>query len=267
MSEKLPVETCLNCDTPLSGPYCSECGQRKRFERLGLSIIFDELRQDILCGDIAFLRTVKALFINPGKACLDYIHGHRRSFVNPLRFCLWTLAIIVSLTMLLKLDIDLGLSDHVMHSSGMMDAAGDEGDPEIMSRIVTFRESVLVKYINIMFFLGYPLFAFLIRLLYRKKGHNFTEVFAAVLLISGQLNLFKIVLLFVALLSPVWSMGLETALTFAYTTWFLIGFFRMRVWTGILMSLVTVPLFIISILIVFIPTTVLYLIWPKLVGG
>jgi hypothetical protein len=266
MSEKLPAEACPNCDTPLTGSYCSECGQRGRFKRLGLSTIFEELRQDLLCGDVAFLRTVKALFINPGQACLGYIGGHRKSFVNPLRFCFWTLAILLSLTMMLKLDIDLGLSDQVMTSTNMLDVEGDEVASEIMSRTVAFR-GLMFKYINILFFFSYPLFAFLIRLLYRKKGRNFTEIFAAVLLVNGQLNLLKMVLIFVALLSPAWSMGLEAALTFAYTTWFLIGFFRMRVWTGILMSLATVPLFFVSISLVIIPVNVLYLIWPRLVGG
>ncbi len=266
MPDVQPASKCLNCDTPLTGPFCSECGQRKRFERLGLSIIFDEIRQDLLCGDLAFLRTVKALFINPGQACLDYIRGHRRSFVNPLRYCFWTLAILLSLKMMLKLDIDLGLSDQIMTSMDMMDTMEGELSSEVMSRTISFR-SLMFKYMNIMFFLSYPLFAFLVRLLYRWKGLNFTEILAAVLLVNGQLNLFKMVLAFVALLSPAWSWGLDVLLTFAYTTWFLIGFFQMRIWTGVLMSMATVPLFIISISIVITPINVLYLIWPRLVGG
>ncbi len=266
MPETPSNKICRNCDTPLSGPYCSECGQRNRFERLGLNVIFEEMRSDLFCGDLAFLRTVKALFVNPGRACLDYIQGHRRSFVNPLRFCFWTLALLLSLTMLLKLDIDLGLSDQIL-SDEMMEKAGSDGDAsELMARGMEFRE-LMFKYINIMFFLAYPVFAFLIRLLYHRKGRNFTEIYAAVLLVNGQLNLYKMVLIFVALLSPAWSMGLEMVLTLVYTTWFLIGFFRMRVWTGILMSLATVPLFFISIMIVITPFNVLYMIWPKLVGG
>ena len=102
-------------------------------------------------------------------------------------------------------EINLGFSDQIMEQE-LFGAVDEDMASRMMSRSVEFR-NLMFKYINVLFFLSYPLFAFLIRLLYRCKGHNFTEIFASVLLVNGQLNLLKMVLIFVALLSPAWPMG------------------------------------------------------------
>jgi len=264
MSEVQLVNKCLNCGTVLEGSYCSACGQRARVERLSLNHLFQDVREDLVCGDVAFLHTIKALFVNPGRACREYVTGQRRSIVNPLKFCFWTLAILLAFTMLLGLEIDLGMSEHILTQM-----QGDEApSPElqaVMERAATFRE-VMFDYMNVLFFISFPIFAVLLRFLFRRKGYNFTEVFTSVLLVNGQLNIYRIPLILLALVNVPTSIILEALIVFAYSTWFIIGFFRTRIWVGVLMSLVAALFFFISIWTVTTPLSILYTLWPRFTG-
>lgn len=73
---------CLNCGEEISKIYCSNCGQEKechhRFHHLFTHFVYDFVHYDH-----SFWRTLKVLFISPGKLTVEYLSGKRRSFVSP----------------------------------------------------------------------------------------------------------------------------------------------------------------------------------------
>lgn len=81
---------CLNCGTPLQGPFCHYCGQPdKNFLRF-FPVLLRELLEDFLDFDSRFMRTMKPLLFKPGKLTRDYLDGHRFRYTPPLRLYIFS---------------------------------------------------------------------------------------------------------------------------------------------------------------------------------
>ena len=84
------VERCVSCDTPLTGPYCSRCGERT-LEPEALTLrhfVVHTVAHELLHVDGALWRTLRLLFVRPGRLSLEYAAGRRRPYVNPFRLLL-----------------------------------------------------------------------------------------------------------------------------------------------------------------------------------
>src|SRR5262245_30293653 len=92
-------QRCASCDAPLSGPYCAQCGERTLGpEALTLHhFLVNTVVQELLSIDGALWRTLRLLFLRPGRLSLEYVAGRRRAYLNPFRLLL--VAIVVYLLM------------------------------------------------------------------------------------------------------------------------------------------------------------------------
>ncbi len=81
---------CVSCNAPLSGPYCSRCGERVlEPEALTLRHFFAHtVVHELLHLDGKLWRTLRLLFMRPGQLSLEYAAGRRRPYVNPFRLLL-----------------------------------------------------------------------------------------------------------------------------------------------------------------------------------
>src|SRR5262245_36741157 len=89
------MERCVSCDAPLAGPYCSRCGERA-LEPDALTLrhfVVHTVAHELLHVDGSLWRTLRLLFVRPGRLSLEYAAGRRRPYVNPFRLLL--IAIIV----------------------------------------------------------------------------------------------------------------------------------------------------------------------------
>ncbi len=77
--------TCMNCEQPLTGPFCSHCGQRHRPGPLHFKSTFGQWAGDLVSVDSRMWRTAVALLFKPGKITADYLRGKRVHFTPPLR--------------------------------------------------------------------------------------------------------------------------------------------------------------------------------------
>jgi hypothetical protein len=87
-AESAPVASaarCANCDQPLSGPFCSACGQEARDLHRPIHVLIGESLGDIFDVDHRLARTVGPLLLKPGEVTRRYRHGHRVAYVPPLR--------------------------------------------------------------------------------------------------------------------------------------------------------------------------------------
>jgi hypothetical protein len=76
---------CQNCGSPLSGPYCSSCGQHDVDYHRSLWPILEDSLEGFLHFDGKFFRTVRLLFARPGFLTKEFIAGKRVSYTQPLR--------------------------------------------------------------------------------------------------------------------------------------------------------------------------------------
>jgi len=93
------IRFCPNCDTPLAGAYCNQCGQKDADLRRTVWSFFWELTEDIISLESRFLRTTALLIFLPGVLTKSYIEGKRASYVPPVRlYLIVSLLFFVALT-------------------------------------------------------------------------------------------------------------------------------------------------------------------------
>ncbi|HEY7569233.1 MAG TPA: DUF3667 domain-containing protein [Gemmatimonadaceae bacterium] len=81
---------CLNCGAELAGEYCANCGQRKvaREEDLTLREFLEDTTQELAHWEGKVPRSLKTLFLAPGRLTLDFLAGRRARWLSPLRLYL-----------------------------------------------------------------------------------------------------------------------------------------------------------------------------------
>ncbi|WP_420453944.1 DUF3667 domain-containing protein [Rubrivirga sp.] len=79
---------CLDCGTPLVGPYCHGCGQRDQPPDLPVRHIVADALGDALAWDGRVLQTARTLLRQPGALAVDWASGRRSRHVAPFRLYL-----------------------------------------------------------------------------------------------------------------------------------------------------------------------------------
>ena len=82
------VAACLNCATPLAGPYCSNCGQRDVPPYPSVRELAVDAFWELSGWDGRFATTVRALFRQPGLLTREFLEGRRARYFSPLRLYL-----------------------------------------------------------------------------------------------------------------------------------------------------------------------------------
>jgi len=84
---------CLNCNTPLTGRYCSGCGQENRPKKLSVWQLLGQFFNGLLNYDGRLVQSIRLLFSKPSALTIAYMEGKRSSYVNPAQLYLFTSAI------------------------------------------------------------------------------------------------------------------------------------------------------------------------------
>ncbi len=83
---------CNNCASPLSGEYCSQCGQKSTQEEYDLKQLLVDTRFQIF-PRASFVRNLVALLFRPGHLTWLFSQGSRIQVMNPIRLYLATVAL------------------------------------------------------------------------------------------------------------------------------------------------------------------------------
>ncbi|HWW11868.1 MAG TPA: DUF3667 domain-containing protein [Brevundimonas sp.] len=83
-----PGTPCANCETPLMGPHCHECGQLAEDFHKSIWKLTVEAVESLLHLDGRLFSTLPDLLRRPGKLTREYLEGKRASQVAPFRMFL-----------------------------------------------------------------------------------------------------------------------------------------------------------------------------------
>jgi hypothetical protein len=81
---------CPNCGTPVTGQYCSHCGQRFAEVRISMRRILMDVLEDQLSLNAALPRTMRALFFKPGFLTAEYLKLRIARYIPPFRLYLFS---------------------------------------------------------------------------------------------------------------------------------------------------------------------------------
>ena len=95
---------CANCDSVLTGTYCSVCGQRASNRVVPLWQVSNEFLEDLFDLDLRIVRTLPTFFFRPGRLTVEYVHGRRRRYIRPLRLYLFSSFLLFTVLAFTNLD-------------------------------------------------------------------------------------------------------------------------------------------------------------------
>lgn len=172
---------CLNCETQLTGKFCSECGQKSDTHRITLKhFIMHDLLHGIWHFEKGMLFTAKEALLRPGKAALDYIGGKRIPYYNVFYF------------ILLLIGLNIFINHHYDQLYELYYAPNGTFNNEVGNKLELF----LKDYAKILIFSFVPLFAVNGFLIFRRHKLNLSEhfivagiIFLGILIITTVVNL------------------------------------------------------------------------------
>jgi hypothetical protein len=81
--------TCENCDTPVSGPFCANCGQEHHPTKVHFKDFVIEYVRSFVNVDSKSFKSLRLLLFKPGMLDAEYIGGKRASFIKPAELYLF----------------------------------------------------------------------------------------------------------------------------------------------------------------------------------
>ncbi|WP_297333456.1 DUF3667 domain-containing protein [Flavobacterium sp.] len=149
---------CLNCDTQLSGRFCSGCGQKADTHRITVRhFLLHDLAHGVWHLDKGIPYTLKQVFTRPGNAARDYIYGKRVRFYN----IFYLLLIILGFALLAGNDIEGGIL------GGEDKTLGTDTNGNFLR--------LIGKYPKVLFLVMLPLFALSSYTIFRRRRYNYPE--------------------------------------------------------------------------------------------
>lgn len=89
-------DRCLNCESKLDGPFCSQCGQAKSARLVPFTVWVSDFFGTFLKLDSKLLKTLKRVLTQPGTATLDFARGQRVPYSGPARIYIIVSAISIA---------------------------------------------------------------------------------------------------------------------------------------------------------------------------
>jgi len=167
--------SCTNCGTPLSGRFCSRCGQEDRPLDPGVGELVRELAQELSSLDSRVARSVRRLFFSPGFLTNEYWRGRRAAWVSPVRlYLIFSVAYfaIVSLTGQSPLSLNLRFTTSAGEdTSEAIQRLGFSSEEEMHHRV----NQALESWIPRAMFVLVPLFAWMVSLVRRRSGRRYPQ--------------------------------------------------------------------------------------------
>ncbi|MFZ5842210.1 MAG: DUF3667 domain-containing protein [Pseudomonadota bacterium] len=121
---------CQNCQTPMQGPFCYQCGQHEKTSLRHAGLLLRDILHDVFNLDSRAVRTLKPLLFRPGFLTQEYFAGRRQRYVPPLR-----LYVIASLVFFLIAGLMFSLGKGIEFDNDQKAAEELLNEPEVQQAL------------------------------------------------------------------------------------------------------------------------------------
>ncbi|HJU66162.1 MAG TPA: DUF3667 domain-containing protein [Gemmatimonadaceae bacterium] len=170
-----PAAACLNCGAPLTGRYCSACGQENRPAAPTLRDVLGDAWEAITNLEGRILQSLGLLFFFPGFLTLEYFAGRRARWVSPVRLYLVVSVAyfgLMSLTGWGGFDFDIDITgETTADTRGELEQRGFETEEEL----ALAAQDAVGTWIPRAMFLLVPIFTALVAFARRPSHRTYPE--------------------------------------------------------------------------------------------
>ena len=171
---------CNHCKEPVSGNYCSNCGQPAKLKRIDGRYIVHEIG-DFFLANRGFLYTIKRMFINPGESVRLFITEDRYRFIKPVSFVIITSLLYTLICQFFHIGAqDFQFQQHEVELPTVNLLINWMTDYQGYTSIITG------------FFI-----AFWVKLFFRKSDYNIFEIFILFCFLSGVASLYSSIVIII----------------------------------------------------------------------
>ena len=174
------MNTCKNCNEPLNGNYCSNCGNAANLKKIDGRFIVREIAS-AFNAERGWLYTLKKLLTTPGESVRRYITEDRSRFVKPIAFVIITSLIYT-------------LVSNFFHIDAKEFQVQLSGETEVLLPTQDLLINWTIDYNGYATLIVGFFMAFWVKLFFRKSGYNLFEIFVLFCYISGIGSLFSSVI-------------------------------------------------------------------------
>ena len=208
------MNSCKNCNEPVSGNYCSNCGQAANLKRIDGSYIIHEIASSFN-AESGMLYTIRMMFLAPGKSVKQFLSGDRNRYVKPISFILITSLISAFVSHFFHIDA----KEFQQQFTGETEAMELPTAELIMNWVIENTYSSII----VGFFM-----AFWIKVFFKKYGYNLFEIFVLFCYIFGMASLYSSVIFTIQGLTHSRLIYISTTLMIFYYIWATGQFFDSR---------------------------------------
>ena len=163
---------CKNCLTNLkeTAKFCDECGGKVINHRLNFKIVTAEFLETFISWDNKFFKTFMHLITKPQVVANGYLDGVRKRYMQPFSYILISLTLYGIYLVFSKEMLDEYINEMILKMPNL-----DLKSQKTYKKLTY----LILKYNNIYTFSTIPLYAFINRIIFRKR--NFIEHSVALL--------------------------------------------------------------------------------------
>jgi len=231
---------CLNCNTEVNSNFCPNCGQKASTERITFKSFSKHLASDLIDTDKGILFNLKNLTLRPGKSVNDYISGKRKHIFNPISYAL------------LAITVYLILSDYFGYNIKLTQDKFDQPFNQLAYDLGIKTGAFINRYIKFFFLLHIVYLSLVERFFFPKK--NIYELMTMNAFIVGHAVIIGI------LFYPIFRIPLIVD-PFVYSSILVLSYFVFKKNYSKIktIALLLFSIFISTILLVFIPVPVMFI--------
>jgi hypothetical protein len=202
------MNNCRNCNEPVQGNFCSNCGQPAKLKRIDGNYVIREIG-NFLFANKGLIYTSKKMLFAPGESVRLHIAKDRTRFVKPITFLFIMSVIYTIFCHLFQFDAQ----DFYIQQ------------PEIELPTLSLFVKWMTDYPGYSSIISGFFVAFFVKLFFRKSGYNLFEIFILLCFLSGISSLISIIPVIVKGLTQFNLLNLSTFVVFIYYAWAIGQFF------------------------------------------
>ena len=191
---------CKNCKTTLkeTAKFCDECGGKIINHRLNFKTVTAEFFATFISWDNKFFKTFSHLITKPQEVANGYLDGVRKRYMQPFAYMIIILSI-YGIYIILSKEIIMEYLDTIKESMTKFSAPNPSKKvEELNNNFNTKMLNFMINYSNIYTLASIPVFAFINKLIFKKR--NFIEHNVALLYAYGSFLLLSSVIGFTGLI-------------------------------------------------------------------